>query len=83
MTQRITRKEILKAIGSDKLKLWNTNHYWWFEFDDYKATKRYDTHSVYVMRLSQLSLREWVNEGKILLAQMEMMQLQNSLNNLK
>jgi len=67
--KRITVKQVLKAIGSDKLELVKGNGYWYFIYDDV-AKSRYDTHSVYTMLLGD-DLAFWVEEGKEFVAKME------------
>lgn len=62
-------KQVIKAIGSDKLSLYRGKDYWYWVYDD--KTDRYDSLMVYVMRLGDLSLERWVEEGKAFVAKME------------
>jgi hypothetical protein len=70
MSNATSTKQVIKAIGSDKLELVAGKGYWYFIYDDTKAG-RYDTRSVYVMRLGHLSVEEWVKEGREFVAKME------------
>lgn len=54
---------VIKAIGDKRLKLVPGKSYWYFVFDDASANK-YDTRSVMVMRLNQLPLQQWIEEGR-------------------
>ena len=56
--------EVLRLIGSPHLKLYRcTGHgYWYFVYAcDHEGV--YDSKSVYVMRLNDMPLRRWVDEG--------------------
>jgi hypothetical protein len=64
-------KQVIKAIGNEHLSLYRGNGYWYFIYDDIKATGRYDSLSVLTMRLGDLSLERWVEEGRELVAKME------------
>uniref|UniRef100_A0AB39CEA1 Uncharacterized protein n=1 Tax=Pseudomonas phage HRDY3 TaxID=3236930 RepID=A0AB39CEA1_9VIRU len=58
---------IIKALGSDKLALYKGSGYFYFTYDD-PARNIYETHSVdAVCRLTDLSLDQWISEGKTLL----------------
>jgi hypothetical protein len=61
----ISSKAILKAIDCDKLELVRVpgDGYWYFAFDDIKTNNVYDTKSIYVMRLNDMSLENWVEYG--------------------
>lgn len=54
---------IEKAIGSNYIKLFKGDGYWYFVID-YPYCDIYDTLSVYVNRLNDLSFDRWVEEGK-------------------
>jgi hypothetical protein len=54
---------VVKALRDPRLKLVAGKGYWYFIFDDVKAN-RYETHSVLVMRLNQLPLKQWIEEGR-------------------
>jgi hypothetical protein len=60
---------ILKAIGEERLSLLAGKGYWYFVFDD--KAKLYDTHTVFVMRLNQLPLEQWIEEGKDFVKEMK------------
>jgi hypothetical protein len=60
---------VLKAIGEPRLKLVAGKGYWYFVFDD--TGKLYDTHTVFVMRLSDLPLERWIEEGKDFVQEMK------------
>lgn len=64
---RLTAKVIIKAIGNDKLELVAGEGYWYFSYWD-ESANIYETHSVYVYRLKDLSLDAWIQEGKSFLA---------------
>lgn len=67
----VTVKKILEAVGCSKLKLYRAREgYFYFEYDDTDA-KVYDTVSVFVWRLNQMSLESWVADGKEFVAKME------------
>lgn len=72
---RVTKKAILKQVGSPYLDLHivpdaGGGRYVYFEYDAPAAFK-YDTRSVMVPRLSDMSIEQWVAEGKALVAEME------------
>lgn len=71
---RFTTKKILKEIGCDKLDLWKAGEgdrgYWVFQYDD-PALKIYDTSSIMTPRLSDMTLEQWVTEGKGFVEHME------------
>jgi hypothetical protein len=54
--------DVTRAIGDPRLNLIGGNGYWYFVFDDI-PTGLYDTHSVYVMRLRDMTLERWIEEG--------------------
>ena len=66
-TKKLSVKKILKEVGCLKLNLVKGKDYWYFIYDDEEANK-YDTSSVYVMTLNEMSLDRWVEEGKELVA---------------
>lgn len=57
---RMSSATIIKAIGCKELKLYNGRGYWYFVYDG----TRYYTHSVMVMRLSDMTFKQWVDEGR-------------------
>lgn len=59
----ITTRQILKAIGCPILNLYQGKGYWYFVYDDLDANV-FETHSVYAVRLNQLPLETWVQEGQ-------------------
>lgn len=74
----ITKQQIIKEIGCPHLTLWKNagDGYHYFMYDTFhkKGTGfdgRYNTYSIYVMYLKDMSLEQWVKEGKDFVAQME------------
>jgi len=63
--EKMTRKQIIKKIGNPHLSLHAGKGYFYFVFD--KSDREFDERSVYTMRLNDLSLDRWVEEGKELL----------------
>ena len=65
MASRLTSKQILAAIGEARLALYSNagKGYWYFAFDD-KARNIFETEMVYVLRLSDMPLERWVEDGK-------------------
>lgn len=63
MTKATSAAQIIKKIGNDKLSLFKGEGYWFFSYDDFAARTIYETRSVYVMYLNQMSLQEWIDEG--------------------
>jgi hypothetical protein len=59
---------ILKAIGCPNLSMYKGDGYWYFAYD---TDLKFETHSVYVCYLNQLTLEEWVSEGMELVNNME------------
>jgi len=64
-----TVAKILKGVGNPHLSLYKGEGYWYFAFDD--GGSRHETRSVMVLRLSHLSLDQWVAEGRALVALVE------------
>ena len=64
-----TTRKILARIGHQHLSLHNGGEYWYFSYDD--GGSRHETRSVMVLRLSHLSLDQWVAEGRALVALVE------------
>lgn len=64
-------KQVIKAIGSDKLALYSGKDYWYFVYDDIAKTGRYDSLTVLIPRLGDWSLERWVEEGKDFVAKTE------------
>lgn len=60
-----------KAIGDPRLKLVAGKGYWYFIFDDVEKHNIFETHSIYTMRLNDMPLERWVEEGKDFLAKMK------------
>ncbi|WP_170339668.1 hypothetical protein [Ruegeria arenilitoris] len=59
---------ILKRIGNEHLSLHCGAGYWFFNFDDGDI---FETDSVYTMRLNDLSLDQWMAEGRVFIKQIE------------
>ena len=66
MTKAFTSKQILKAIGNDKLNLYKGpgGGYWYFVYDDTDAGGAYGDVSVYCCYLNQMSFEKWVDRGQ-------------------
>jgi len=64
-------KSVIKAIGDPRLELVAGKGYWYFVFNDIRKNNLFDTQSVMVMRLSDLSQERWIEEGKDFLAKMQ------------
>lgn len=62
--------QVLNAVGNKYLSLVPGVGYWYFVYDDI-AKGRYDTKSVYTMRLSDFSVNEWADEGREFVTKME------------
>lgn len=65
-------KQILKAIGCDKLDLARgpDGGYWYFIYDDV-VTGVYETKSIYCCYLNQMTVEQWAEDGKGFVAEME------------
>lgn len=63
----MTRNQIIRKIGCPHLSLFAGKDYWYFVYDNTK-TGDYETHSVYTEYLHDLSLEEWIKEGKAFVA---------------
>ena len=60
----MTRNQIIKKIGNPNLNLYAGKGYFYFVYDKGDV---FDDRSVYTIRLNDLSLDRWVEEGKELL----------------
>lgn len=65
----ITVRKVLKEIGCPVLNLYNGKGYWYFVYDD-TARGVYETKSVYVMRLNELALAQWIEAGRGFIAEL-------------
>lgn len=63
----LTTKKILKEIGCENLDLVRGEGYFYFVYDEFPNREIYDTRSVFVFRLNDLSLESWIYEANILL----------------
>lgn len=61
-------KQVLFEIGNKYLDLVRGKGYWYFVYDD---GVKYDTKSVYVVLLRQLTINEWAVEGREFVTRME------------
>lgn len=59
----LTRKQILKKVNNPKMDLEIGQGYVYFIYDDLEKNI-YDTHSVLVPRLNDLSLDSWIYEAE-------------------
>lgn len=62
-------KQVTTLIGCPHLELVQGEGYWYFIYDDQRG--KYETRSVQVLRLSHLTMVEWIAEGKDFVATME------------
>jgi hypothetical protein len=60
--------QVLTEIGNPHLKLVAGNGYWYFIFDD---GVKFDTYSIYTMRLSDFTVNDWANDGRAFVTRME------------
>ena len=58
----MTRNQIIKKIGNPHLNLYAGEGYFYFVYDN-TDPNQWDDHSVYVYRLHDMSLNQWVDEG--------------------
>lgn len=63
-------KQVIKAVGSDKLQLVRGAGYWYFIYDDV-ANGIYETTSVMTMRLGDFTVEEWAADGREFVAKVE------------
>jgi len=71
LTQKATRvKQVLDAVGNSHLDLVRGDGYWYFVYDDV-AKGRYETLSVYTMRLGDFSVEQWAADGREFCTKME------------
>ena len=66
----ITTRQVLRAIGDDRLSLYKGEGYWYFAFEE-ASTGKYDTSSVYTFRLNDMPVERWVEAGRGFIAEME------------
>lgn len=62
MRKMTNTRAIIKEIGDKRLNLYNGGGYWYFILDD--GAKLYETHSIYVYLLNELSHEQWVEAGR-------------------
>jgi hypothetical protein len=55
--------KVLAVVGDKHLQLYQGKGYWYFIYDDRDAAI-YDTRSIMVMRLSDLSFERWLEEAR-------------------
>jgi len=58
----MTRKQIIKKIGNPHLNLYVGNGYFYFVYDN-TDPNQWEDHSINVLRLHDMSLDQWVEEG--------------------
>ncbi len=65
-------KQILKAINCPHLDLTRgpDGGYWYFTYDDL-LTGEYETKSIYCCYLNQMTVDQWVEDGKDFVAEMQ------------
>ena len=61
---RITAARVIAGVGNARLSLHNGGGYWYFVYDD--GGDVYETRSVMVQRLGDMSLDAWIAEGRAL-----------------
>ena len=64
MTKPFTAKQIIKAIGCDKLSFYRGAGYWYFVCDDQDNGGAYGSVSVYCAYLNQMPIEKWIEEGR-------------------
>jgi len=69
MTKATGAAQVIRKIGNKHLNLYKGEGYWYFIYDDV-ANEKYDSHSVYTMYLSHLTLEQWVEIGEGFLEKM-------------
>lgn len=67
MTKAKSAAHVCKEIGNPKLTLNRGYGYWYFVYDDV-AKNVFEDRSVAVCYLRQMSLEQWIEEGKSFLA---------------
>jgi hypothetical protein len=67
---RLTAAAVINQIGCQHLALYQGKGYWYFVFND-EARNMFDDRSVYTMRLSDMAIERWVEEGKDFVAKVE------------
>lgn len=65
----LTTKKILKTINCPHLSLHQGVDYLYFMYDDKKDL--FDTWAVMVMKINDLTLEQWIEEGKEFIKRME------------
>lgn len=70
MTVAKSAKQIIKAIGCEHLNLYRGSGYWYFVYSN-ESGNVYEDKSIYTMYLGDLSLEQWSEEGKELVATVE------------
>ena len=60
---RFSVRKILQEVGDDHLQLHPGKGYWYFVYDD-TAAAIYDSRSIMVMRLSDLTFDRWLEEAR-------------------
>jgi hypothetical protein len=65
---KMTRKQIIKNIGNPNLNLYAGKGYFYFVYTDNNII--YEDHSVYTMRLHNMTMQQWINEGNYFLNKM-------------
>ena len=66
MATQISTSRILAKINAENLSLYKGDGYWYFILDN--GAGLFENHSVYAMRLSDMPLASWVEEGKAFVA---------------
>lgn len=70
-SKKFTPATIRKALASAHMQgPLNGNGYWYLIYDD-PEQNIFETHSVYVNRMSELTLEQWIEEGRALLAKVK------------
>lgn len=67
-----TKSQILKAVGNPFVSLYRGSGYWYFVYDDYKSGgKHHLSKTVYVTKLNDMTLEQWVTEAKMLIKEVD------------
>lgn len=77
----ISSAEIVKKIGNPYVELVRAvrHGYWYFVYSD-EANDLYETESVYVPRLNDMSLDRWVSDGEAFVAKVEALMAERAEN---
>jgi hypothetical protein len=70
MSNKTPKRAVMRALNCKFLDLVKGDGYWYFVYDD-EENKVFETHSVMTMRLNDMPVEEWVNEGRAFILETE------------